>query len=400
MKPFKVEKPEHVSDFAKDFNFESLRPFYDNEVKGVMERMSKDPTYHALINHLWPGISPEQAVQKALNTKSIRDFQIGFMADAIWQIVKNSSNGLTYNGIENLDKNSAYLFIANHRDILLDSALLQIILDKEEFETSEITFGNNLNADGFITDFGKMNRMFPIKRDGNTKELYYVSQQLSAYLRHTILDKKTSVWIAQRNGRTKDGNDLTQTGVLKMLSLSGNRSFIETFSELNIVPLTISYEYEPCDDLKVNELYQLAQNGSYTKATGEDLNNIITGIKQPKGKIHISFGKPIRNELIEIDKAKNENEKIKLLAAHIDRVIIGDYKLLNTNFIAYDILNNTKYFDSKYIKEEIENFKNYVETKISKLKGEPTILREMFYKMYAFPVINALALKKEKSTSL
>lgn len=400
MKPFKVEKPQHISDFAKSFDFESLRPFYDSEVSSVMERMSKDPTYHALINYLWPGTTQEQAVQKALNTKSIRDFQIGFMADAIWQIVNNSSGGLTFSGIEHLDKNGAYLFIANHRDILLDSALLQIILDKEEFATSEITFGNNLNADGFITDFGKMNRMFPIKRDGNTKELYYVSQQLSAYLRHTIVDKKTSVWIAQRNGRTKDGNDLTQTGVLKMLSLSGNGKFIETFSQLNIVPLTISYEYEPCDDLKVNELYQLAQNGSYTKAPGEDLNNIITGIKQPKGKIHISFGKPISDELIELDKARNENEKIKLLAAHIDRVIIGDYKLYTTNYIAYDILNKTQKFETKYSSEEKDRFKNYVEVKISKLNGDPAILRDMFYTMYAYPVKNFLALIKEKSITL
>lgn len=388
MKLFKVEKPEHTSDFAKEFDFESLRPFYDSEVAAVMQRMSKDSTYHALVKYLWPQITIEQAIQKALNTKSIRDFQIEYMNYAIWQIVKNSSDGLTWSGIEPLDPDSSYLFISNHRDILLDSALLQIILAQENFATSEITFGDNLNEQGFIADFGKLNRMFPIKREGNTKELYHVSQQLSAYLRHTLLDKKTSVWIAQRNGRTKDGNDSTQSGLLKMLSLSGNGNFVETFSKLNIVPLSISYEYEPCDYLKVNELYQTSIHGKYIKAPKEDLNNIITGIKQAKGKIHLSFGKPIKNELAEIDKARNENEKIKLLAAEIDRQIFEGYKLTENNYIAFDLLNYADRFIGLYTRSQKEKFISYVAEKIRPLEGDKSMLKNMFYKMYAAPVKN------------
>ena len=251
MKKFTVEKPVHMSDFAKDFNFDELRPHFDSESSPVMARMANDPMYHQLVSYLWPGITKEEAIAKALNTKSIYDFQTGYMSHAIWSMVKNSSTGLTWSGLDKLDKDKAYLFIANHRDILLDSALLQIILEADEFSTSEITFGSNLMDTGFITDFGRMNRMFTVKREGTAKELYDISRQLSAYIRHTLIDKNHSVWIAQRNGRTKDGNDQTQTGLLKMLGLSRGKDFLKNFSELNIVPLTISYEYEPCDALKV-----------------------------------------------------------------------------------------------------------------------------------------------------
>src|ERR1700752_1835818 len=217
MKFYKSETPETISDFAKEFNFETLRPYYDSETKEVMQRIAGDDVYLKAMAYLWPQMSKEEAIQKALSTNSPYEFQTGYMHHAIWSIVNSTSAGLSYSGIEHLDKNKAYLYIANHRDILLDSAILQIILDKEEFETSEITFGSNLMDQGFITDFGRMNRMFTVKREGNAKELYDISKQLSAYIRHTIIDKKTSVWIAQRNGRTKDGNDQTQTGLLKML---------------------------------------------------------------------------------------------------------------------------------------------------------------------------------------
>lgn len=391
MKPYKVEKPEHISGFAKEFDFESLRPFYDSEVKSVMERVSQDPTFHKLVNSLWPELTKEQAIKQALETKSICEFQVNFMAKALWQIVKTTSTGLTYNGIENINPNKSYLFIANHRDILLDSALMGIILVKEGFSTPEITFGDNLNAQGFITDFGKLNRMFPIKREGTTKELYQISQQLSAYLRHTIIDKKSSVWISQRNGRTKDGHDVTQSGVLKMLSFSGSSDFVSSFAELNILPVTISYEYEPCDGLKINELYQTEINGKYTKAPGEDLNNILTGIKQPKGRIHLSFGTSIGvDELKKINTGKNENENLKFLAEELDKQIYRDYVLYENNYIAADVVNNNKKLEKHYTEEQKNKFIQYVSDKISMFNGDKIKMQNMFYQMYAAPVHNKI----------
>ncbi|MBP7809312.1 MAG: 1-acyl-sn-glycerol-3-phosphate acyltransferase [Bacteroidia bacterium] len=393
MKKFTVEKPLHTSDFAKNFSFEELRPYYDSECNEMMHEMAKDPIYLQLVSYLWPGITKEEAVAKAHNIKSIYDFQTGYMSYAIWSIVKNSSAGLSWSGIENLDSNKAYLFIANHRDILLDSALLQIILEKENFATSEITFGSNLKEQGFITNFGRMNRMFTVKREGTAKELYDISRQLSAYIRHTIIDKNSSVWIAQRNGRTKDGYDQTQTGLLKMLAMSGGKDFVQCFSELNIVPLSISYEYEPCDFLKVQELYLSSLHSKYIKAPGEDLNSIVTGIKQPKGKIHLTFGKPIKEELIEINKFTNDNDKIKQLAALIDNRIHKDYKLNAVNYIAYDLNHNTNVFANNYSVAEKESFINYVNEKTAALSGEPDVLKNILVKMYAAPVENKLETK-------
>lgn len=390
MKLYKSEAPKKVSDFAKEFNFESLRPYYDTESDEVMKRIAVDATYHKAMAYLWPGITPEEARQKALNTHSPYEFQTGYMHHAIWTIVKNTSAGISYSGIENLDPSKSYLYVANHRDILLDSALLQIILDKEEFSTSEITFGSNLMEQGFITDFGKMNRMFMVKREGNVKELYDISRQLSAYLRHTILDKNVSVWIAQRNGRTKDGNDVTQTGLLKMLNMSGTKDFKQNFSELNIVPLSISFEYEPCDSLKVQEQYLSSLHSKYLKAHGEDLNSIITGIQQQKGKIHLAFGTPIQDELAEMDMAKNENEKIRLLALAIDKQIYQKYKLNPSNYIAYDMLNETNLFEKNYTAEDKESYVHYMNKKVVNLNGEQEVLRNIFLKLYANPVYNKL----------
>ena len=391
MKLYKSAPPNKISDFAKEFNFELLRPYYDNESDEVMKRIAQYDSYHKAMAYLWPEMSKEEVVEKALNTKSPYEFQTGYMSEAIWKIVNSTSAGLTWSGLEHLDSNKAYLYIANHRDILLDSAILQIILDREEFETSEITFGSNLMDQGFITDFGRMNRMFTVKREGNVKELYDISRQLSAYIRHVILDKNTSVWIAQRNGRTKDGNDMTQTGLLKMLNLSGDADFKKSFSELNIVPLTISFEYEPCDHLKVQELYLSSLHTKYVKAPGEDLNSILTGIKQPKGKIHVAFGKPITaNDLVEIDKSTNENEKIKLLASHIDKCIYQSYKLNPINYVAYDVLNKTNVFESNYTSVEKQSFLNYIDTKIKDMTGETDVLKNLFLTLYANPVINKL----------
>lgn len=391
MKLYKSEPAKTISDFAKDFNFETLRPYYDSEAPEVMKRMSEYDAYFEIMTYLWPEMNKEAVIKKALNIKSPYDFQTGYMSEGIWKIVKSTSTGLTWSGLENLDRNKANLYIANHRDILLDSAILQIILDKEDFETSEITFGSNLITEGFITDFAKMNRMVSIKREGNAKELYDISQQLSAYIRHSILDKNTSVWIAQRNGRTKDGNDITQTGLLKMLNMSGRHDFAKNFEELNIIPLSISYEYEPCDALKVQETYLSSLLSKYVKAPNEDINSVITGIKQPKGKIHVAFGKPINQKLKEINAIGNENEKIKLLASHIDKQIHQNYKLNPVNYIAYDITNQTNVFDSKYTEQEKKDFILYLNNQTKELKGESEILKNLFITLYANPVVNKLS---------
>lgn len=371
---------------SNTFNFEDIRPYYDNEARGVMRRLQHDPLFMKLVNHLWPTMTQEEAFAKADKVTSNMAFQLEFMHQAIRVIVSRSSTGLTCDGFENVDPKKAYLYIANHRDILLDSAILQILLVEHGFETSEITFGNNLMQGDFITDFGKLNRMFTVLREGNSRELYEISQKLSAYIRHTIVDKNVSVWIAQRNGRTKDGNDMTQTGLIKMLNMSGGKNFTESIRQLNIVPLSISYEYEPCDDLKVQELYLSSLHSKYVKAPGEDLNSILTGILQPKGRIHMSVGKPIHAELEEIEKISNENDKIKHLVNCIDEQLYTNYKVWPVNYIACDIANESSEFNVHYTEKEKNDFIHYIKQKISKLKGEEQSLFNLFINMYANPV--------------
>ena len=376
---------------SETFNFDDMRPYYDSEAHEVLQRMTKDPLFAKLTNYIWPERTLEESIAIAKKVDSILGFQVLFMHPAILTIVSRTSTGLTYSGFENLNKSESYLFIANHRDILLDSAILQILLVENDFNTSEITFGNNLMETQFITDFGKINRMFTVLREGTSRELYDISKKLSAYIRHTLVEKKLSVWIAQRSGRTKDGNDITQTGLLKMLNISGNGDFSESFRQLKIVPLTISYEYEPCDALKVQEIYLSSMHTQYKKAPGEDINNIITGIVQPKGGIHLAFGKPIMSELLEFDKYPNDNEKIKQLTDLVDRQIYNNYKLWPVNYIACDIIENSTRYNTKYTPGEKDDFMNYTHTKIAKMNGEPDVLYNLFIKMYANPVKNKTA---------
>jgi 1-acyl-sn-glycerol-3-phosphate acyltransferase len=369
-----------------NFNFDDIRPYYDEEAPHVMKKIKQDPLFMQLVSYIWPGMTQEEAFAKAEKVHDNMSFQLEFMHQAIRVIVARSSTGLTCSGFEGLDPNQAYLYIANHRDILLDSAILQILLVEHGFKTSEITFGNNLMQGEFITEFGKLNRMFTVLREGNNRELYEISQKLSAYIRHTISVKNVSVWIAQRNGRTKDGNDLTQTGLIKMLNLSGKMSFSENIKQLKIVPLSISYEYEPCDDLKVQELYLSSLHSKYVKAPGEDLMSIITGIKQPKGRIHMAVGKPILEEADQLEKIPNENERIKQLVNMIDDQLYSNYKLWPVNYIAADIASDSNEYSMNYSPEEKADFINYVKQKISKLKGDEQTLFNMFISMYSNPV--------------
>lgn len=367
-------------------NFEDVRPYYDHEAHARLQEIIKDPLFMRLVNYLWPGMTPEEIAAKAERVNSAMGFQLEFMHPAIRTIVERSSNGLSCEGFEHLDPKHAYLFIANHRDILLDSAILQVLLVEHGFPTSEITFGDNLMEKGFITHFGKLNRMFTVLREGTGRELYDISKKLSAYIRHTITQKKVSVWIAQRNGRTKDGMDQTQTGLLKMLNISGNGTFLQNFEALKIVPVTISYEYEPCDFLKVQEAYLSSLHTKYVKAPGEDLNSIITGVTMPKGRIHMAIGKPIVDLLQRFEIFPNENDKIKQLTNLIDQQIYQNYKLWPGNYIAMDLLEDTQTYTSFYNPKEKEDFLNHVHAKIAKLQGDTETLMNLFLRMYSNPV--------------
>ena len=306
-------------------------------------------------------------------------------------IVKKTSQGLTTSGFEDLKTGTPYLFVGNHRDIVLDSAILQVILLDYGHETSEITFGSNLMTNQFIIDLGKVNRMFKVNRGGNRMELFRNSQILSSYIRYTLTQKKTSAWIAQRSGRTKDGSDKTETGLLKMFNISGSKDFISSFSELNIVPLSISYELEPCCAFKVRETASAANGIPYQKEPYEDLRSIITGITQPKGRIHLAACTPVNQLIQATEECQGVNEKINRLAALMDSTIYSNFKLWPTNYIAFDLLNQGQRFSHMYSREEMEKFTAYADQELSIFSGDTALQRELLLKIYANPVINSLA---------
>ena len=370
-------------------DFEDIRPYFDEEINPALRRIIAVPEFEKILDFLFPEKDKGQIIKDLSQTYSALDFQKRFMHPLVNSIVDKTSEGLTTSGFDKLSAGTPYLFLANHRDIVLDSAILQVILLDFEHETSEITFGSNLMTNQFIIDLGKVNRMFKVYRGGNRMELFRNSQLLSAYLRYTITQKHTSVWIAQRNGRTKDGIDKTETGLLKMFNISGSADFYESFSELNILPLAISYEYEPCCAFKVRELTSVLKDIPYQKEPHEDLMSIITGITQPKGRIHLAACAPVNQLLHETGELQSMNDKINKLAALIDSSIYSNFRLWPNNYIAFDLLNHSQRFTRHYSPVELEEFKSYMKKELSAFSGDITLQKELLLKIYANPVINS-----------
>jgi hypothetical protein len=372
----------------REEDFEDIRPYYDQEINPALKRIISNPFFDKILEFLFPGEDHDQIRQKLAATSSALDFQLHFMHPLVNSIIRKTSDGLSSDGFEQLTPGTPYLFVANHRDIVLDSAILQMLLFDYGHPTSEITFGSNLMINQFVVDLGKVNRMFKVERGGNKAELLRNSQKLSAYIRHTITNKKASIWIAQRPGRTKNGNDKTEAGLLKMINMSGGDNFIDSYRELNVVPLVISYEYEPCCTFKIKEMLITMQTGSYQKRPEEDLLSIITGITQPKGRIQMSIGKPVNLYLDQADEKDTLNNKLIRLAELIDAEVYRHYKLWPNNYIAFDMLNNNQEYISLYTPEEKGKFLKYMENEIRGLAGERKIIEELFLEIYANPLIN------------
>ena len=261
-------------------------------------------------------------------------------------------------------------------------------------DTTEISFGSNLMINPFVIDLGKANRMFRVIRGGSSRELLKNSQLLSAYIRHTIVNKQTSVWIAQRQGRTKNGNDKTETGLLKMLNMSGGGNPEESFRQLNIVPCAISYEYEPCCALKIKELISVSLTGTYHKQPNEDLNSIITGITQKKGRIQITAGPAVSHYPDQLKNEVSVNGKINIMAGIIDTAIYNNYRLWPNNYIAWELLNHSQRFGEYYTSDDKIKFLEYMEAETGGLEGDRKVINDIFLGIYANPVSNYLNLNR------
>lgn len=377
-------------------DYDDIRPYNENEATEAIKRLANNEYFPIVIKTLFPEIDVEKYRNEFLGYKNIRDFQHNFMFKAVGSIIEKTSTGFSYDGIENVNKNTNYMLVSNHRDIALDATLLGYAFHINDIDSFEITFGSNLMQGDFVIDFGKVNKMFKISRGGNARDFYKESLHVSKYMRHVITEKKQSVWIAQRNGRTKDGDDRTELGVLKMFSLSSDKEFVENMKEINILPISISYEYEPCDFLKTMEIY-VSSYQKYIKEQGEDLRSIVTGIMQPKGHIHISITKPITLQELEYCNSFEKNNKFVHLGEIMDHRILNNYRLYKTNYIAHDILNKSYKYEVFYSKEDKEQFVDYMKSGLSKLPcretGETDVLENIFLKIYANPIDNVNKLK-------
>jgi hypothetical protein len=367
--------------------YDEFRPYNETEAKEAIVRITGNQVFYKIIRFFFPDVSKKDFIDLMESVHSVYDFQTKVMSKILNQILENSSHGLSWSGIENIDPKKHYVFISNHRDIVLDAAILLEIFVRENFPTTEVTFGNNLMEDKLIYDIGKVNKMFKVYRKGNPKEMLKRTLQLSEYIRYTIFNKHQSIWMAQRGGRTKDGNDKTQSGIIKMLNFSGNKHFIENISELNIVPVSISYEFEPNDYLKVYELYNTV-NGKYEKQPGEDINSIIDGVTGQKGKIHLSIGNQINTRLNEIERIPKTNEKVLMTAQIIDEEIYKHYKLYPNNYIAHDILKECEKYHDLYTNEMKNSFKEYMDNKLSIIHLNDQKSKILFLNIYANPILN------------
>jgi len=370
-----------MTDYHK---FDDIRPYRDEEIPAAMQRIASNRSFPLVAQFVYPELTVEQAAEQVRGYKTIYDFQLGAMVPMNKQVIEGTITEFSLGGAEKLDPSKRYLYVSNHRDIVLDSCILMYALHLEGHDTGEITFGSNLMQGELVVDIGKSNKMFRVDRGRNPRELYSTSVHLSEYIRYAITEKHQSVWIAQRNGRTKDGIDRTDQGVIKMFGMSGPKDRVDALDELNIVPVSVSYEWESCDILKALELYESRNGEPYIKKPGEDLNSILTGIMQDKGRVHFQICDPLRREELEALSDVPNVQFHREVAQILDRRICSNYHLFPNAYIAHDLrYGNTRYSD-RYAKDEYDAFVAHM-TELNKFSDDPA-LGDIFLGIYANPI--------------
>ena len=367
--------------------FDAIRPFYDSEINDALIKVVDHPMMKALMNFAFPGVADELWKEQLRKTHSTRDFQCNFIYQALTQVLQKTSDGMTTSGFDQLEPNTSYIFISNHRDIILDTSLLNACLFDNGLVMTASAIGDNLVQKEFLHILSKLNRNFLVQRGLSPREMLQSSKLLSEYIGSLLLRENRSVWIAQREGRTKDGNDATHQGVLKMLGMgSDETNLMDYFKKIKIVPVSISYEYDPTDALKMPQLMDEANKEVYVKDKNEDFTTLMSGIMGQKKRIHIHVGQVLNEEIDEIKSTfDNSNKQIQALAQVIDDSILQSYKLWPTNYIAYDILNQSDFYKDFYTENEKSLFERRLEMRID--ENHP-IQRAGFLAMYANPVLN------------
>ncbi len=387
--------------------FDDIRPYNESELQEAIQRLLQEPVLMKMMRWVYPGLTKSEVKRIFTNVHNLKQFQEEVSAPAVKVITQMTTSGLSFSNVERIEHNKGYLFISNHRDIILDSAFLNVSLMERGYETTEIAIGDNLLKNQVVKDLVRSNKNFIVNRDVNAKEIFYYSLRLSNYIRHTICERNTSIWIAHREGRSKDGDDKTSTGLLKMFAMSHEGKMEDALRSLNIVPMCVSYEYDPCDLLKANELLHKKLEGKYEKQPGEDFYSMLTGITGHKGRVHIAVGKELLETLDAMESVANKNEKIRMFSEAINDQMYAIYRLWPTNYIAYDMLHGKKEFREKYSRIQQITFSNYIRGQVIKISlsrkklGLPAQqlshnAREVLLQMYANPVTNWLQVQQRQ----
>lgn len=371
--------------------FDNIRSYADNEVKDAICELLNDKEFSY---HVCSAIGRFKYLvfkNRLKKIRSIEELQKSVSLPYVRHILKHTGSGLSWKA-ENIDFNrNSYLFISNHRDIILDPSILSVLLVKHSGTGVEIAIGDNLLIKPWIRHIVRLNRSFIVHRSLPPKELLESSRIMSEYIRMRICSDATSVWIAQREGRAKDSNDRTQKSVLKMIAMSGEGSVVERLKSLNIVPLSINYEYDPCDYLKAKELQLKRDCPEYKKTKEDDMLSMSTGIQGFKGHIDFTFSAPITDQLEQIDQTVPANQQFAEIAQIIDNSIFTGYKLFSTNYIAYDLLKDTDTYADKYTQKEKEEFRTYIDNQIKRIdipNPDYGFLHTKMLEIYANIVIN------------
>ena len=371
--------------------FDTIRPWEPEDLPEVFDRLLSNDQFKQVLAYLYPQVPFEMIAQKLKACKTNLDFQLAFAYDFVHGLLKKAATGCEMDCAA-IDNTRNYTFISNHRDIVLDSAILDVLLVDNQFKTTcEIAIGDNLLSLPWVKDLVRVNKAFIVERALGMREMLKASKRLSDYMHFAVKEKKENIWIAQREGRAKDSDDRTQKGILQMMSMGGEGSIVERLQQLHLVPLSISYEYDPCDFLKAKEFQQKRDNPAWKKGPTDDLVSMQTGIFGYKGHVHYHAAPCLDEYLAGIDPATPKNDLYNQVAAYIDQQIHRNYRLYPGNYVALDFLEGSLRHVTHYTEEEKVKFEHYIEGQLAKIElpdKDESFLKERLLTMYANPVRN------------
>jgi hypothetical protein len=377
--------------------FHEIAPYRGKDFFEALNRLVNDPGFEHAVRYVMPDVDYPEFVKSLLQVKDQNEFQTQVMGRFLEMLAASTTRGLSIDGEENCEPGCNYTFMSNHRDIVLDPSFLNLCFIRSGLPVTQVAIGNNLLIYDWIADLVKVNRSFIVKRDTKVVQALEAAKQLSAYIHYTLYTLHESVWIAQREGRAKDSNDVTQESLIKMLALAGQSADLkEKILEVNLMPVSISYEFDPNDYLKAREFLLRRRDPEFKKSQRDDLFSMETGLLSNKGRVHFRIGKCINADLARLQ-STDRAEIIRYTCTLIDRAIHCGYKIYPGNYIAYDEINATDRFASRYTTEDESSFNDYIERQLDRVEvadvtaEERAFMRRMMLTMYANPLTNQLA---------